>query len=270
MIRKSYILLFVLALIVIGGAWALDRHYTDQRDAALRQSSAVTMAAAPAAKLIEPEATELMYGEELLEAMRGGGYVLFVRHFQTDHSMWHEDPIKGQHHVLKREDFLTCENQRPLTEVGRMRATLVGRLMKKQRIPIGKILSSPYCRATESVKLMFGREPDESPYGLIYRGGGYTDEMSADFIRPLLGQKPESGSNTLIMAHRTQMDSVGDIAEGQVFVFEPLGDEKFNLVGKIFDYEWMESLETPSLFGLTSMTKLPDGYTEGILKGLDF
>lgn len=265
---KIYGLLFV-TLAAVGGALAFDYYYAARVDDETTQAQNIEPPPPPV-KFIVPEAIELMYGKELLAALRGGGYVLFTRHFHTDHSKWHEDPIKPDHHLLTREDFLTCENQRMLTQVGRIRAAMVGRALSKLQIPIGPVISSPYCRAYQGVELMLGREADETPYGMIYRGGGYTTEMMSDFLRPYLGAEPPEGENTLIMAHRTHMDDIANILEGQMFVFEPLGNDKFNLVGKIFDYEWMEALQAPELLGLTSIMDVSEDYAEETLRQLGF
>jgi hypothetical protein len=51
------------------------------------------------------------------------------------------------------------------------------------------------------------------------------------------------------MAHRPQMDSIKFIEEGEAFVFRPRGDETFDLVGTIYDSEWMEALIDPAYLG---------------------
>ncbi|PHS12434.1 MAG: hypothetical protein COA86_18460 [Kangiella sp.] len=41
------------------------------------------------------------------------------------------------------------------------------------------------------------------------------------------------------MSHRTQMDDIDYIKEGEAFVFEPLGQSAFNLIGRIQSTEWL-------------------------------
>lgn len=195
----------------------------------------------PKKKVVIPEKQELTSGEDLLAKLRAGGYVFYWRHFQSDHSKWHSDPIKPQHGELPLEAFFDCSKQRPLSEWGKQRARHVGEIVRDLGIPIGKIRSSPYCRVVNGVKLMFLREPDELHRELIYRGGNYTQEIMSKNLLEHLGRKPEPGTNDVITAHRPQMDDIGTIREGEMWVFEPLGGERFNLVGMIKDNEWFES-----------------------------
>jgi phosphohistidine phosphatase SixA len=205
----------------------------------------------PPAKLVVPLAQDFITGEALLRALRGGGYVIFFRHFQTDHTKWHEDPIKPLHGKMTVADFKsTGDQQRHLTDYGRKRARDVGAMMRQLQIPIGKVQSSPYIRVMDSARLLAGREPDETPYELVYRGGDLTNEIMCRNLLPYLGTKPAPGTNTLVVAHRTQMDDIRFITEGEAFVFEPLGDGKFNLIATIYDSDWFEAQYDVAYLGL--------------------
>jgi phosphohistidine phosphatase SixA len=218
-------------------------------------------------KLLAPQERTLLSGMVLRDELRKGGYVLYFRHFHTDHTKWHEDPIKPKHGEMSVQAFReSCDQQRPLTTFGRRRAADIGKLMKKQGIPIGRVLSSPYCRAVESSTLLAGREPDETPYELVHRGGTLTYEMMAANIRPYLGTPPAPGTNTLLVAHRPQMDDVGFIEEGQAFVLEPLGNGQFNLAGKIYDSDWYEAEFNLDYLGLRGMQAAADEVPRGVAR----
>jgi phosphohistidine phosphatase SixA len=199
---------------------------------------------------VKPRKVDLFSGDDLLSALKKGGHVLYFRHFQSDHSVWHEDPIKPRQGEMTVQQIRgTCDEQRPLSEYGRKRARDVGNAMRKLAVPIGSVFSSPYCRVIESARLVAGRPPDATLYDLMHRGGNYTAEMMNRNIRPYLGQTPARGTNTLLMAHRPQMDSIKFIEEGEAFVFRPRGDETFDLVGAIYDSEWLEALVDPAYLG---------------------
>jgi phosphohistidine phosphatase SixA len=216
-------------------------------------------------KLLLPQERTLLSGMVLRDELRAGGYVLYFRHFHTDHTKWHEDPIKPKHGEMSVQAFReSCDQQRPLSAFGRRRAADVGKLMRKQGIPVGRVLSSPYCRAVESATLLAGREPDETPYGLVHRGGSLTYEMMATNIRPYLGTTPAPGTNTLLVAHRPQMDEVGFIEEGQAFVLKPLGNGQFNLVGMIYDSDWYEAAFDLDYLGLRGMQPAADELPRGV------
>jgi phosphohistidine phosphatase SixA len=220
-----------------------------------------------APKLLLAEYRDSLTGKALLGELRRGGYILYFRHFHTDHTRWHEDPIKVKHAEMTVRDFVeSCDQQRPLTDFGRHRARDVGTFIRQQGIPIGKILSSPYCRTLETATLLAGRAPDETTYALVHRGGGLTYERMARNVRPLLGAIPAAGTNTLIVAHRPQMDDVRLIEEGECFVLRPLGDGKFALVGTIYDSDWYEALVDPAYLGLRGQQPGGDEVPRGVTK----
>ncbi len=218
-----------------------------------------------APKLLAAQETRLRSGPVLRDELQRGGYIIYFRHFHTDHTKWHEDPIKAKHGEMSVREFReSCDQQRPLTPFGRRRAADVGRLMKKQGVPIGQVLASPYCRAVESATLLAGREPDQTPYELVHRGGTLTYEMMAANIRSYLGTPPAPGTNTLLVAHRPQMDDMAFIEEGQAFVLEPLGNGQFNLVAKIYDSDWFEADLDIDYLGLRGVQPAADELPRGV------
>jgi phosphohistidine phosphatase SixA len=199
---------------------------------------------------VKPDKIDILTGNSLLSALKRGGYVLYFRHFQSDHSVWDEDPIKPKQAEMTVQQIRgSCDQQRPLSEYGRKRARDVGKAIRNLGVPIGSVFSSPYCRVIESALLVAGRPPNATLYDLMHRGGNYTAEMMNRNIRPYLAQIPAKGTNTLLVAHRPQMDSIKFIEEGECFVFRPTGGESFDLVGTIYDSEWMEALVDPAYLG---------------------
>jgi phosphohistidine phosphatase SixA len=218
-------------------------------------------------KLLLAESGQVITGQALLEELRKGGNILFFRHFHTDHTRWHEDPIKPHHAAMAVKDFLaSCDQQRPLTDFGRRRAKDVGTFISRLDIPIGTVLSSPYCRAVESASLLAGRAPDDTPYGLVHRGGELTYEMMARNVRPYLGAIPKPATNTLIVGHRPQMDDIRFIEEGECFVLKPLGDGNFKLVGTIYDSDWYEAQTDIEYLGLRGQQPGGDEPPRGVTK----
>jgi broad specificity phosphatase PhoE len=85
--------------------------------------------------------------EALWRALQQGGHVLFVRHALTT-------PGFGDPPGFRLED---CSTQRNLSEEGRTQARRMGETFRKRDVPIGEVLSSPWCRCVETAKLAFGR-----------------------------------------------------------------------------------------------------------------
>ena len=76
----------------------------------------------------------------IVEALRHGGYVLYLRHFKTDRSREDSD----------LEHLENCATQRPLSDAGRDQARALGAALRDLRIPVGTVTVSAYCRAIES------------------------------------------------------------------------------------------------------------------------
>ncbi len=254
-VRRAGLLAIVGLLAICGMAYVAEsirsvgfmgRRLTSERSSAL-ESGGAKPSAEP---MIRPESINLEDGKELLSELRQGGLVLYFRHFQTDHRKWHEDPIKPNHFEMTVQDFReSCDQQRALTPYGQLRARLCGEAIRDLKIPVGKVYASPYCRTVECAQLLAGREPDDTPKELVHRGGKMTGEMMISNIIPFLSSVPAPGSNTLIVAHRPQMDGIAPIEEGQAFVFRPLGHGKFEMIGALFDTDWIEAQVHPQLFG---------------------
>lgn len=194
------------------------------RRTALRALALVALlAAAPLA------ASERLAGAALGDALRHGGYVLYFRHARTDFGQNDDD-------MTSYDD---CSKQRNLTEQGRADARAVGAEMKRQRIPIGTVLASPYCRTRETAMLVFGRATvaDDA------RGGpAQTDDPHRyDGLRRLLSTPPPRGENVVIVSHGNPFRAVAEgpyLAEGEAAVIEPLGPGGFRVVGRIPPDAW--------------------------------
>src|SRR5688572_22420356 len=92
-------------------------------------------------------ATELE-GKALVEALQGGGYNIYFRHAPTD---W------GQHdRVETAGDWASCDpaKMRQLSAEGRAIVRRIGDAIRALGVPVAKVLSSEYCRAWETARLL--------------------------------------------------------------------------------------------------------------------
>ncbi|MDJ0798626.1 MAG: histidine phosphatase family protein [Calothrix sp. MO_167.B12] len=86
-------------------------------------------------------------GKTLLQALKQGGHVIYIRHAQTEKD--YADQVKA--------DVNNCSTQRVLSEAGWKQAKAIGKAFRKYSIPVGKVISSQYCRAWKTADLAFGR-----------------------------------------------------------------------------------------------------------------
>jgi hypothetical protein len=79
-------------------------------------------------------------------ALRGGGYVIIMRHGATHQDQADTDPL----------NLNNVDKQRQLTDAGRAKAKEIGEAYRKLGIPVGRVVTSQYFRAIETGKLGFG------------------------------------------------------------------------------------------------------------------
>ena len=93
-------------------------------------------------------AQDLLEGKALIEALRRGGYVIYFRHAATD---WSQDDF-----VTADGEWTSCDpaRMRQLSSEGRQVARRIGEAIRRLKIPIGRVLSSEYCRTKETAQLM--------------------------------------------------------------------------------------------------------------------
>ena len=180
--------------------------------------------------------TEPTGDQELVTSLRSGGYNIYFRHAQTDWS-------QGDH-IAQRGDWTSCDpaRVRQLSEEGRQTAKEVGQVIRDLQIPIGRVLSSPYCRAVETARLM-GIGPVETTNDVMnlrvaeYFGG---IEVIVETARALLATSPEVGTNTVIVAHGNVAREATPVYPGEAegVVFQPLGNGSFSLIGRLSPSAW--------------------------------
>jgi broad specificity phosphatase PhoE len=167
---------------------------------------------------------------EVVEDLREGGYVVFLRHAATDHSQRDRLGVP----------LSDCAGQRNLTDAGREQARSIGRAWRSLEIPVGDVLSSGYCRTRETAELAFERATIVPALTGIppEQVGTYGGRVRA--LRRLLGTSPDEGENTVIVGHIANLEAATqvEIDEGDAAVFEPLGGTRYRLVARLPASAW--------------------------------
>lgn len=194
-------------------------------------------------------AEALISGPELLSRLRKGGLLVFVRHFHTTVEAERNDLRNTEHAKLSLVDFQDCGWQRVLSEYGRQRARAVGAALAKLKVGAGEVFSSPYCRASESAKLIFSRDAKMS-LSLLYAKASYTREKLDSFFKELLSEPITAGQNSYVVLHKDAFDFLAGIVEGEAVVLERFVNAPPKVIARIKPHEWTESLTNPELLGL--------------------
>ena len=192
---------------------------------------------APPAVLGQQSAATPLRGPELLAALRGGGYILYFRHTDTDHS-------QNDERMTSVED---CTTQRNLTDRGRDHARALGEVIRTLGIPIGAVLASPLCRTVETAMLAFGAA---QKVPAAREGGPLPPGSPGRFpaLRALLSTPVAPGANTVIVAHAYPYFSlVGGqfLSEGEADMVRPRGGD-FEVVARVGLRQWRELAATPA------------------------
>ena len=59
--------------------------------------------------------------------------------------------------VDETRDLRDCARQRNLNAEGRRQARAIGTALRRLDIPVGEVVTSPYCRTRDTARLAFGR-----------------------------------------------------------------------------------------------------------------
>jgi hypothetical protein len=183
----------------------------------------------PQATAPEQDARPPLTGQSLVTALRGGGYVLYLRHTSTDFGENDE----------RMTDYADCKSQRNLTDAGRAEARTIGAALRELQIPIGDVLASPFCRTMETGRLVFGN----ATASLAVRGGPARPDNPDRYadLRKLLSTSVAGRTNRAIASHGNPFFGVAGapyLAEGEMAVVEPQGNGKFRIVARIPKDGW--------------------------------
>jgi len=169
----------------------------------------------------------------ILQMLSPGGYTVYVRHTHTDR-------IRGD------TDLTDCNKQRLLSEQGREEARNIAESFQKLNFPVGRLISTEYCRTKETTELAFSKDAD---YEIITRA-----DLAAQ-LSTLLGTPPASGTNTFIVAHIGTLEGATGIktgrsvpfGEGDAIIFKPTVGGGYEIAGFIDVLAWPILVEANAL-----------------------
>lgn len=167
----------------------------------------------------------------LVEQLREGGYVVYFRHAATDHSVGDQHPL----------NFADCSTQRNLTEKGRQQARAIGAAFRRLNLPVGLVVSSPYCRCRETAELAFGETSISN--NLYFAMGTPASERRrlGEYLLSRLATPPQPGTNTVIVSHTANLKEAVNIwpeKEGGAYLFQPADDGTVRYVGTVDPGVW--------------------------------
>lgn len=159
--------------------------------------------------------------EDLWKLLQAGGQVVLIRHALTV-------PGTGDPPGMRLDD---CATQRNLSDEGRAHARRIGEGLKKRGIPVGRVVSSPWCRCVETAQLVFGRV-DETSAALSNLFGRHEnrDRQVAEMKTLVVKEK----ANRFLVSHGSTVSALTGVhlGTGEMVVLTP-GEGSFAVRGKL-------------------------------------
>ena len=165
----------------------------------------------------------------LIEALQGGGYVVYMRHGDTT-----GEPLD------RTTDLNNRELQRNLSQRGRIQAQAIGGAIQRMGLQVGHVAASPVFRARDTAELAFAQMNEgqvEIDHWLIaddYVSGGYSAHVAK--LREYLSTPPMAG-NTWLVGHVIPISIAtssevnrSNFPEGAAAIFRP-ESTGFELIG---------------------------------------
>jgi len=179
---------------------------------------------------------EIPASPQHIALLQQGGLVVYMRHGRTDARIPDQIPV----------NLNDCSSQRPLTDAGRQTLDNIGQYVTQLNIPYQSVISSPFCRAQESARRVFG-EAIQIDIDLRYTAAMPTAERKPAVERTRLHlSEPVSpmGTNRIVVAHGPNIAELMDYLpkEGTLILFRPLGQGRFEYLASIPPAHWPELL----------------------------
>jgi|GEM_PF-1733054 phosphohistidine phosphatase SixA len=169
---------------------------------------------------------------DLFKAMQKGGYVVYFRHMTAANGSDSFQP--------KETDWWrSCDSTiaRQLSPQGRVQGQETGSAIKNLNLPVGKVISSEFCRCTQSAESLDLKLPIETAPALTYYI--YNEEDRFEQTIALAEAQPISNKITVLMAHSfTSGESAPNLQMGDAAVYKQLPGNKIELVKIIPTADW--------------------------------
>ena len=234
---KGKIVAALCAALLASIATSAEAQYSGAATPVTYSGSAPAMPSVTSAGHLEVVGTANLNG--LVTDLKHGGYVIVLRHGATNQNQADTDPFHLEN----------ISAQRLLSEQGRQAASAVGDAFRKLGIPLGKVYSSEFNRATETAKLVSGKDVtttrDLSEGGLVVSPA--ENARRAKVLMEMATTAPVPGVNTLIVTHKPNiLDAFGadwfNSKEGEASVFKPDGSSNLVLVARIQAADWIKAV----------------------------
>ena len=161
-----------------------------------------------------------LIAKDLWAEAKEGDKIILIRHALA--------PGGGDPPGFKIND---CNTQRNLNKVGIQQSKAIGKLFKKNKIPVDKVLSSQWCRCKDTAKYAFNDFKTFDALNSFYdiRFADNKDKQIKDFYEFI--DNIDSKNNIVFVTHYVVIGSILNIgtSSGEIVVT----DKNLNIIGSI-------------------------------------
>ena len=169
--------------------------------------------------------------QSLIQALQSGGYLVYLRHAATDRS-------QSDLHPHRLND---CSTQRNLSEAGRAQAAAIGEAIRALNIPIGKVITSPFCRCKDTAQLAFGKSQVSADLSYGLGADATRTAHLSQALETMLSTPPLNGTNTVLVSHTANLKEATGLwpkPEGAAYIFRPIDGESYEYIGRLSPDAW--------------------------------
>jgi len=161
--------------------------------------------------------------EAAWKLLAAGGQAILIRHAITT-------PGVGDPPGMRLAE---CSTQRNLTDEGRAHARRVGEAFRTRKIPVDRVMSSPWCRCLETARLAFGPPEVWTALSNLFDRPQHRVEQVAQ-MQTFIGGLRRSG-NVVLVSHGSTISALTGINPdpAEMVVVTPQGGTRFTVAGRL-------------------------------------
>ena len=160
--------------------------------------------------------------EDIWKKLKEGGLVVLMRHTTTS---------KENNPLLIDP---SCAKERMLSEKGKKEAVRIGESFTAKGVLINKVLSSPYCRTTNTGEIAFSKVESAKFLSVLEALSQKQAEENTETLRQKIASYSGAG-NLVLITHAPNINAVSfeSVEMGAFLVLKPMGEDEFEEIGKI-------------------------------------
>lgn len=161
--------------------------------------------------------------EALWDRLRAGGLVVAVRHAHA--------PGTGDPSGFRLDD---CSTQRNLSAEGRAQAEALGAAIRQRGVPVGRVLTSRWCRAIDTARLAFGAADPEPALDSLF-GRRDLAEAQTEAAKALVRAWPRTAGNLFLVGHNANIAALTGLspADAEMIVLTTAADGSIQVLGRL-------------------------------------